>query len=69
MAENKLSIPLEILVSTEKNMYELTNAAIHRAKQISIAGSENLDSNIGKIVSLAIREIVTEEVQYAIKKD
>jgi DNA-directed RNA polymerase subunit K/omega len=50
-------------------MYELTNAAIHRAKQISMAGSEELESAGGKIVSLAIKEIVTEDVQYSIKQD
>lgn len=68
-AEIESSIPLEILVSTDKNMYELTNAAIHRAKQISMTGSEALEKAGGKIVSLAIREIVTGEVQYSIKKD
>ena len=69
MIKKKFSIPLEALVSTEKNMYELTNAAIHRAKQISMTGSDELESTGGKIVSLAIKEIVTEEVQYNIKQD
>ncbi|MCG8452114.1 MAG: DNA-directed RNA polymerase subunit omega [Spirochaetales bacterium] len=69
MAKKVSSIPIGNLVSTDKNMYELTNAAIHRAKQISIAGSEDLESAGGKIVSLAIKEIVTEEVQYDLKQD
>ncbi len=63
------NIPLGELVSTDKNMYELTNAAIHRAKQISMAGPTDLESSGGKIVSMAIKEIVTEEVQYNIKQD
>lgn len=63
------NIPLEDLISTDKNMYELTNAAIHRAKQISMTGSETLEKASVKTVSLAIREIVTGEVQYSIKKD
>jgi len=67
-AEIESNIPLGILISTDKNMYELTNAAIHRAKQISMTGSEALEEAGGKIVSLAIREIVTGEVQYSIKK-
>lgn len=62
-------IPLKALLSSENNMYELTNAAIHRAKQITMAGPEDLESAGGKIVSLAIREIVTEEVQYRIKQE
>ena len=69
MAKKNPNIPLEHLVSTDKNMYELTNAAIHRAGQISMAGSEELEAAGGKIVSLAIKEIVTEEVQYNIKQD
>jgi DNA-directed RNA polymerase subunit omega len=68
MANKSSSIPLGPLVSTDKNMYELTNAAIHRAKQISMAGSEELEASGGKIVSLAISEIVTGEVLYSIKK-
>ena len=69
MTKKNSSIPLENLVSTDKNMYELTNAAIHRAKQISMTGSDELEAAGGKIVSLAIKEIVTEEVQYNIKQD
>ena len=69
MAKKNSSIPLGSLVSTDKNMYELTNAAIHRAKQISMTGSDELEAAGGKIVSLAIKEIVTEEVQYNIKQD
>jgi len=69
MTKKKPSIPLENLVSTDKNMYELTNAAIHRAKQISMTGAEELEAAGGKIVSQAITEIITEEVQYNIKQD
>jgi DNA-directed RNA polymerase subunit omega len=69
MTKKKSSIPLDALVSTDKNMYELTNAAIHRAKQISMTGSDELEAAGGKIVSQAIKEIVTEEVQYNIKQD
>jgi DNA-directed RNA polymerase subunit omega len=69
MSRKKSSIPLENLISTDKNMYELTNAAIHRARQISITGAEELEAAGGKIVSQAVKEIVTGEVQYNIKQD
>ncbi len=69
MTKKNSSIPLDALVSTDKNMYELTNAAIHRAKQISMTSSDELEAAGGKIVSQAIKEIVTEEVQYNIKQD
>lgn len=69
MSKKNSSIPLDALVSTDKNMYELTNAAIHRAGQISMTGSEELEAAGGKIVSKAITEIVTGEVLYSIKQD
>ncbi len=69
MAKLISNIPMEKLVTSAKNMYELTNAAIHRAKQITIAGSEHLGEAGGKIVPLAIKEIITEEVQYNSKGD
>jgi DNA-directed RNA polymerase subunit omega len=69
MSRKKSSIPLENLISTDKNMYELTNAAIHRARQISITGAEELEAAGGKIVSQAVKEIVTGEVQYNIKQN
>jgi len=69
MSDKTSIIPLSLLVSSDKNMYELTNAAIHRSKQICMAGSDGLDAAAGKIVSLAVKEIVTGEVLYKIKQD
>ncbi|MDA3957928.1 DNA-directed RNA polymerase subunit omega [Oceanispirochaeta sp.] len=64
----ELIIPLGDLVNHEGNMYELTNAAIHRAEQISMAGSDDLDKNRGKIVSTALEEIISKKVQYEYQK-
>ncbi len=63
-----LIVPLRELVNMETNLYELTNAAIHRASQISIAGSDNLEKNRGKIASTALEEIVFKEVEYSYKE-
>ena len=62
--DRSLIIPLGDLVNNEGNMYELTNAAIHRADQISVAGSEDLEKNKGKIVSTALQEIISKTVEY-----
>ena len=62
--ERNLIIPLGELVNNEGNMYELTNAAIHRAAQISVAGSDDLEKNKGKIVSTALQEIISKTVEY-----
>lgn len=69
MAEQSRVIPMDKLVNTDKNMYELTNAAIHRAEQIAITGGGDAsDDNEGKTISKAISEIVTEEVKYEYKR-
>jgi DNA-directed RNA polymerase subunit omega len=64
----ELIIPLAELVDYEGNMYELTNATIHRAEQISVAGSDDLDKNRGKIVSTALEEIILKKVEYEYQK-
>ncbi|MDA3811938.1 MAG: DNA-directed RNA polymerase subunit omega [Spirochaetaceae bacterium] len=68
MADKRKVIPMDDLVNTDKNMYELTNAAIHRAEQISIAGLDKNEDEAGKIISKAIGEIVTGEVTYVYKR-
>lgn len=67
MAENSKDIPMDKLVNTDKNMYELTNAAIHRAEQIALTGLDSSEEG-GKIISKAIQEIVSEEVKYEFKR-
>ncbi len=68
MAEKRKNIPMDELVNTDANMYELTNAAIHRAEQISITGAHGDEDAESKVVSKAIGEIVTEEVKYDYKR-
>ena len=68
MADKRKVIPMDELVNTDKNMYELTNAAIHRAEQISMTGNDNNEEVEGKIISKAIGEIVTGEVEYEFKR-
>jgi len=60
-------LPLNLLIENEGNMYELTCAAIKRAVQINLAGDEELDVSRGKIVSLAIKQILTDKVVYRIE--
>ncbi len=60
-------LPLNLLIENEGNMYELTCAAIKRAVQINLAGDEELEASRGKIVSLAIKQILTDKVVYRIE--
>lgn len=68
MDESKMIIPLENLINNTGNIYEVTNAAISRANQLAKTGSKELDENLGKIVSVAIKEIVTGKVKYNYEK-
>ena len=61
-------IPLDLLVNDESNIYELTNAAVRRSYQITMTGDEELEDNNGKVVSTAIRQILTKKVQYQIEE-
>jgi DNA-directed RNA polymerase subunit omega len=61
-------IPLDELIKTEENIYEVTCAAIRRAYQISVTGDEDLEQNQGKVVSTAIRQVLTGKVEYRIEE-
>jgi DNA-directed RNA polymerase subunit omega len=60
-------LPLDLLIKLQDNMYELTCASIKRAIQINLAGDEELEANSGKIVSTAIKQILTKKVEYRIE--
>jgi DNA-directed RNA polymerase subunit omega len=63
-----LVLPLDLLISYDGNMYELTCAAIKRAAQINLAGDESLEENKGRVVSLAIKQILTKKVEYRLEE-
>jgi DNA-directed RNA polymerase subunit omega len=60
-------LPLDLLIEYDGNVYELTAAAMRRAVQINLAGDEELEENRGRIVSTAIKQILTKKVRYQIE--
>lgn len=62
-----MTIPLDLLISNNSNAYRLTNAAIKRALQINLAGDDELEDNKSKVVSIAIKQILTEKVRYRLE--
>ena len=60
-------IPLNKLIKYNGNVYTVTNAMIKRATQIHLAGDEELEENKGKVVSTAIKQILTEKVRYRLE--
>ena len=60
-----MAIPLEHFDGEEKNVYEITCAAIRRAYQITITG--DLEDHT-KIVPSAISQILTQKVRYRLEE-
>ncbi|MEW5817507.1 MAG: DNA-directed RNA polymerase subunit omega [Spirochaetota bacterium] len=61
-------IPLDLLISYQGNIYELTCAIIRRAVQLTVTGDEEVEENEGKVVSTAIRQILTKKVEYRLEE-
>ncbi|MDR3276786.1 MAG: DNA-directed RNA polymerase subunit omega [Treponema sp.] len=59
--------PLRDLVEYQRNMYEITVASTRRAYQLSILSDLEVEENDGKVVSLAARQIFTQEVEFRIE--
>jgi DNA-directed RNA polymerase subunit omega len=58
--------PLEDLVKFAGNVYEITCASSRRAYQMSMIKDPSIEENDGKVVSLAARQVFTNQVQYRI---
>ena len=59
--------PLEQLVKFSNNVYEVTVAASRRAYQMLMIKDPAIEQNDGKVVSLAAKQLFTEQVQYRIE--
>ena len=57
--------PLEQLVQFKDNIYEITSAASRRAFQLSMLKDPIIDENDGKVVSLAAKQVFTNQIQYS----
>jgi DNA-directed RNA polymerase subunit omega len=56
--------PLQNLIEYGKNMYEITSAASRRSYQLSMLKDPEIEDNDGKVVSLAARQVFTQEVEF-----
>ena len=62
-----MNLPLDLLIRNMDNVYELTCASIRRASQITIAGDDDVMENNGKVVTTAIKQILTKRVEYRLE--
>lgn len=60
-------VPLKKLIAYNRNMYEVTCAAIKRAIQINLSGDDELEKANGKIVSLALKQVLSNDVEYRLE--
>ncbi len=61
-------IPFKELVAEKGNMYALTCAVIKRVMQLSVSGDEEIARYHGKIVSLAIKQILEKKIEYKLEE-
>jgi len=59
--------PLKDLIEYDKNMYEITAAASRRSYQLSMLKDPEIEDNDGKVVSLAARQLFTQEVEFRVE--
>jgi DNA-directed RNA polymerase subunit omega len=60
--------PLEELIEYDKNMYEITSASSRRSYQLSMLKDPEIEDNDGKVVSLAARQVFTQEVEFRLEE-
>ncbi|AEE16589.1 DNA-directed RNA polymerase subunit omega [Treponema brennaborense] len=60
--------PLEQLIKFKDNIYEITCASSRRAYQLSMVNDPIIEKNDGKVVSIAARQLFTNEVQFRIEQ-
>ena len=60
-----MSIPLDVLVDKENNVYEMTCVAISLANVLSANGDQEIENNNGKVVSTVLERVLTEEIEYS----
>lgn len=61
-------LPLDRLIGENGNVYELTCASIRRAAQITLTGDDEIAENEGKVVSTALKQILTKKVEYRLEQ-
>jgi len=61
--------PLKELIEYDKNMYEITAASSRRSYQLSMLKDPEIEENNGKVVSLAARQLFTQEVEFRLESN
>lgn len=57
-------MPFEELIENDTNAYEFTVAVTRRAYQLAVLKTPEVEKNNGKVVSLAMRQVFSRQVEY-----
>lgn len=57
-------MPLEDLFEYDGNAYEFTVAVNRRAYQLAVLKTPEVEKNNGKVVSLAMRQVFSKQIEY-----
>jgi len=64
-----MSIPLDVLISKDKNAYTMTCAIIKRADQITVSGEDFEIADRGeKVVTESIDQVLSGKVDYQLEE-
>ena len=63
-----MAINLDKIVNFEGNIYEVTNAVIRRARQVTEIGDEDLNLHSGKVVSTSLHQIFSKKIEYRLEE-
>jgi len=64
-----MGIPLDILISKDKNAYTMTCAIIKRADQITASGEDiEIDNRGDKVVTESIDQVLSGKVEYQLEE-
>ncbi|WP_422481352.1 hypothetical protein [Pleomorphochaeta sp. DL1XJH-081] len=61
-----MSIPLDVLVDKENNVYEMTCVAVSLANVLAANGDEEIENNNGKVVSTVLERVLLEDIEYSV---
>jgi DNA-directed RNA polymerase omega subunit len=64
-----MPIPVYEVIDYTQNRYLLAKAAMKRARQINFVGDDKVESYHGKIASLALKQVLGDEVKYMLTKE
>lgn len=62
-----MSVPLDKIINFTGNKYEMTNAVIRRARQITEIGDVDLEAHAFKVVSTALDHVLNHKVLYQLQ--